>query len=63
LRHRGGFSGVFVAEDGRASFRLVTIADGDEERVEVLSGLSDGDRVVLDPPVSLEVGASIEVTG
>jgi RND family efflux transporter MFP subunit len=63
LRHRGGFSGVFVAEDGRASFRLVTIADGDAERVEVLSGLSDGDRVVLDPPVSLEVGASIEVTG
>lgn len=63
LRGRGGFTGVFVAEGGRASFRLVTLDDEPSETPEVLSGLSDGDRVILDPPASLEVGSPVEVQG
>jgi RND family efflux transporter MFP subunit len=63
LRERGGFTGVFVADGGHASFRLVTLAETDVDNPEILSGLSDGDRVVLDPPADLEVGSPIEVQG
>lgn len=63
LRDRGGFTGVFVAEGGRATFRLITLSDLPSDNPEVLSGLSDGDRVILDPPASLEVGAPVEVQG
>jgi RND family efflux transporter MFP subunit len=63
LRERGGFTGVFVVEDGNASFRLVNVGDAPSETPEILSGLSDGDRVILDPPASLEVGAPVEVQG
>lgn len=62
LIKRGGMDGVFVVEDGVASFRLVQLAaDGAAETVEVLSGLSAGDRVVLDPPSTLTEGATVEV--
>jgi RND family efflux transporter MFP subunit len=51
ILHRGQLYGVYVvAADGTAQLRLVTLgpvlADG---RVEILSGLSHGERVVLDP--------------
>jgi len=59
---RGGVTGVFVAESGRAVFRLVTLVGGDDPAPEVLSGLSAGDAVIVDPPADLEVGSRIEVT-
>ncbi len=58
---RGGLTGVFVAEGDRAGFRLVTARPLHDERVEILSGLSDGDRLVLDPPADLRVGQPLEV--
>jgi RND family efflux transporter MFP subunit len=59
---RGGMEGVFVVEEGRASFRLLELAEsvGDAD-VEVLAGLNAGDRVVLDPPATLTEGAPVEV--
>jgi HlyD family secretion protein len=59
LFERGGLTGVFVAEDGRASFRMVNAAEAEGDSVEVLSGLSEGDRLVLSPPATLETGAMI----
>jgi RND family efflux transporter MFP subunit len=59
---RGGVTGVFVAESGRAVFRLVTLADSHDPAPEVLSGLSEGDHVIVHPPAALEVGSRIEVT-
>jgi len=62
LVHRGGMTGVFVEEGGRASFRLLEVADdGYSPRVEVLAGLDAGARVVLDPPATLGGGAAIVV--
>lgn len=61
LRIRGGMTGLFVAEDGRAAFRLVAASEPEEGRVRVLAGLSPGDEIIVDPPATLEVGASIEV--
>lgn len=58
---RGGISGVFVADQGRAAFRLVLLADDPSDEPEVLSGLQAGDRVVVNPPADLEVDARIEV--
>jgi RND family efflux transporter MFP subunit len=58
---RGGMVGAFVNEGGRAVYRMVTLNEDDPERPEVLSGLSDGDSVVLDPPAGLEIGSKLEV--
>lgn len=60
---RGGLTGIFVAQSGRASFRLVTVRETAGDSVEILSGLSSGDQIVLSPPSTLEVGSPIEVQG
>jgi membrane fusion protein, multidrug efflux system len=58
---RGSMTGVFVDDGGHAALRMVTLNADDPERPEVLSGLSAGDRVVLDPPAGLEIGTKLEV--
>lgn len=40
------FEGVFVVEDGRASFREVEVGISSQKYFEVLSGLEKGDRIV-----------------
>ena len=62
LVRRGGLSGVFVAEEGRAAFRLVELAEAQAgETIEVLAGIEAGDLVVVDAPATLTEGAAIEV--
>lgn len=51
---------VYVAEDGRAVRRNVLAGERDGQRVVVLSGLSQGERVILDPPAGLSDGAEIQ---
>lgn len=46
LMERGQLRYVFVVEKGMARLRLVTTGQADGDRVEVLSGLQPGDRVV-----------------
>lgn len=58
---RGGLVGAFVVEEGHAAFRLLQLATPDGGEPEVLSGLVEGDRVVLAPPAGLDVGAPLEV--
>lgn len=54
---RGSLPSVFVIEDGRPSLRLVRVgyplADG---RLSVVSGLSGGEEVILNPPADLVSG-------
>lgn len=58
----GQMERVFVVgENNRATLRLVKVAAGSGDRLEVLSGLSAGDRVVLAPPVGLRDGNPVEV--
>jgi RND family efflux transporter MFP subunit len=61
ILRRGGMVGVYVVDGARASFRLVEVAEPAGDFAEVLSGLSPGDRVVLDPPSTLTEGATVEV--
>jgi RND family efflux transporter MFP subunit len=57
---RGGVTGVFVAEGGKAILRMVSLEEDRPENPLVLSGLKSGDRVILDPPAEMEVGAPVE---
>ena len=57
----GQMERVFVASDGRAVLRLVKTGAARGDRVEILSGLADGDRLVLDPPSTLREGQALEV--
>jgi hypothetical protein len=61
LRTRGGLTGVFVVENGRSAFRLVTTADGPGDSVEVLSGLEPGDQLIVSAPPALGVDVPVEV--
>jgi RND family efflux transporter MFP subunit len=59
LVHRGQLTSVFVVTEGRARLRLVRVGRPVDGRVEVLAGLSDAERVVVDPPADLRDGARV----
>jgi RND family efflux transporter MFP subunit len=61
LQERGQLVSVFVAEDGSARTRLVTTGQRSRGFVEVLSGLSAGEKVIQPTPAGLADGTRIEV--
>jgi len=61
LVERGQLQSVFVIEDGFARNRLVTTGNRQADGVEVLSGLSDGEKVANPPGSGLSDGARVEV--
>jgi len=61
LAERGQLQSVFVVEDGCAHTRLVTIGERGPAAVEVLSGLSEGEKLVSPVPAGLSDGARVEV--
>jgi RND family efflux transporter MFP subunit len=59
---RGPLTGLFVVgDDATARLRWVTLGRSRDGRVEVLTGLSAGERVVLAPDAALEDGRRVEV--
>lgn len=58
---RGQLQSVFVIEDGFARNRLVTTGKRQPNAVEVLSGLSEGEKVVSPIVAALADGARVEV--
>jgi HlyD family secretion protein len=60
LFRRGDAWSVFLVEGGRAVCRDVEAGPRNESEVEIKSGLTEGDRVVLHPPSELEDGARVE---
>ena len=61
VMERGQLQSVYVAENNIAHTRLVTIGTRVKDRVEVLSGLNQGDHVIVPIPTGLADGAPIEV--
>jgi RND family efflux transporter MFP subunit len=60
LRRRGQLTFVFAVDaDGVARLRPISTGTAAADRVEALAGVQDGDRVVIDPPVSLAEGARV----
>jgi RND family efflux transporter MFP subunit len=58
---RGAMQGVFaVGEEGVAHLRWIRTARRYADRVDVISGLRAGDRIVVDPPPELTDGTPVE---
>jgi RND family efflux transporter MFP subunit len=52
---------VFVVRSGKAERQVVNLGVEQADRIEVVSGLKDGDVVVVDPPNALSSGAAVEI--
>jgi RND family efflux transporter MFP subunit len=61
VTERGQLQSVFVADNGIARARLITAGQKVKDRVEVLSGLSAGEKVIFPVPHGLADGARVEV--
>jgi RND family efflux transporter MFP subunit len=57
----GGKRGVFALERDRVLFRALDLGERRSGRVAVEAGLEEGERVVLDPPPSLEDGDRVRL--
>jgi len=60
LVERGQLQSVFVVEDGAARTRLITAGRRFQNGVEVLSGLSEGEKVIAPIAAGLADGARVE---
>jgi RND family efflux transporter MFP subunit len=56
---RGQITSVFVADNNVARLRMLVLGRTLEDAVEVVSGLSDGERVVVAPPAGLSDGMPV----
>jgi multidrug efflux pump subunit AcrA (membrane-fusion protein) len=65
LVHRGSLPGVYILNDeNKAELRLVRLGTPKgETHVTVLSGLKAGDRIIVNPPMSIRSGWSPEDMG
>ena len=59
---RGQLTGLYLVDSGNiAHFRLIRIGETFGDSVEVLSGLDEGARYVVEPPVNLTDGSHVEL--
>jgi RND family efflux transporter MFP subunit len=58
---RGQLQSVLVADSGIARTRLITTGQKVKDRIEVLSGLTAGEKVIFPVPQGLSDGARVEV--
>jgi hypothetical protein len=62
VRASGDTSVVFVITNGgRAERRAVRVGAEDGDRIEIVSGVAAGERVVNSPPADLQDGARVRV--
>jgi RND family efflux transporter MFP subunit len=61
LRRDGGRAVLFIVADGRAERRAVSVGDDSGETVEILSGLSAGERVVIESSRELQDGDEVKL--
>jgi RND family efflux transporter MFP subunit len=61
IRSVDGRSVVFVVQQDRVERRAVSVGEQNGDQVEVLSGVSAGERVVIDGPQGLKDGDKVKV--
>ena len=61
LRTADGRSIVFVVKDGRVERRAISVGLENGDQMEVISGVSAGERVVVDAPATLKDGDKVKV--
>jgi membrane fusion protein, multidrug efflux system len=54
---------VFVVTNNKAERREISLGVEQPDAIQVIKGLSGGETVVIDPPVSLTSGATVQVQG
>jgi multidrug efflux pump subunit AcrA (membrane-fusion protein) len=57
----GGATQVFAVENGTARRRVVQTGRAAEGRIEIVSGLREGEQVITQPPPALADGAAVRV--
>jgi multidrug efflux pump subunit AcrA (membrane-fusion protein) len=62
IKTANGTSHVFLVRQNAVERRAVQTGGTDGDRVEVVAGLSAGDRVVVSPPDSLAEGKPVVIT-
>lgn len=60
LFRAGGDWALFIEEDGRAALRSVEVGHMSSDWAEIVSGLSEGERVITYPSSAVEDGTQIE---
>lgn len=60
VRRNGQLSSVMVASDGRAELRMVKLGQTRDGQREVLSGLTAGEKIILNAPSTLQDGDPVE---
>jgi len=58
-----GEDGVFVVERDEVRFQPVTLGGPSGTRIEVKTGVQEGERVVVDPPARLATGDRVRIQG
>jgi RND family efflux transporter MFP subunit len=61
VQEQGQVASVLIPDQGVAHGRLVTLGQRNGERIEVLSGISAGEKVVFPRPVNVSDGVRVEV--
>jgi RND family efflux transporter MFP subunit len=61
IRSDAGKSIVFVVKDDRVERRAVSVGDATGDQMEVRSGLSAGERVVVEGPATLKDGDKVKI--
>ncbi len=61
VTERGQLQSVVVVDNGVTRTRLITVGQKTKDRVEVLSGLTAGEKVIFPVPQGLSDGARVEV--
>ena len=61
VSYTGGETRVFAYSDGRVRQKAVELGITNQDAAEVLSGLAEGERVVVDDPSVLSDGMSVQV--
>jgi RND family efflux transporter MFP subunit len=56
-----GEAQAFVIVDGKAERKPIALGVEQPDAIQVIKGLSAGDTVIIDPPVSLASGAAVQV--
>jgi HlyD family secretion protein len=60
VRRQDGHTIVFVVREDRAERRAVTVGAEEGDQIEVVSGLTAGERVIVEGPAALADGARIK---
>jgi multidrug efflux pump subunit AcrA (membrane-fusion protein) len=59
VSERGQLQTIYIAAEGTARARMVTLGERNGDHVEVLSGLSSGETLIYPVPPGLTEGAAI----